>query len=138
MGSMLKNSLLTIGIIGTMAFLFSFTNKYTANTVYEYRTMTTVESLIEGGAGRSKLMTNIDKYEEKKMLNMYSLVGINFKNLASNDYQITEELSKLSLEGWELVNVTSAVHSQSQKGTYEEVTNSGIFLTRYLLRKPIR
>lgn len=134
----LKNIVIGFGFFAVIAIIVSFKTADSAPfATYEYRTLTTIESLIEGGAGRSKLMTNIDKYEEKKLKNIYSLVGINFKNIATNDFEITTELSKLSYKGWELVSVNSGVHSQSQRGTYEETTNSGIHMTRYLLRRKI-
>jgi hypothetical protein len=132
-----KNVLIGLGILSIAAIMLSFKTEQTNSSIYEYRTMTTIESLIEGGAGRSRLMTNIDKYEDKKLKNIYSLVGINFTNVATNNFEITSELTKLSANGWELVSVTAGVHSQSQNGTYEEVTNSGIFLTRYLLRRKL-
>ena len=64
------------------------------------------------------------------MLNFYSMVGINFQNIASNDALITSILEDLSSKGWELFTVVSGVESDAGKQD-----GAGIFITRYLFKK---
>jgi hypothetical protein len=64
------------------------------------------------------------------MLNFYSLAGINFQNIASNDALITSMLDSLSKEGWELFTVVSGVESDAGKSD-----GKGLFITRYIFKK---
>ncbi len=129
----------------------------------EYKVITTVESIVPAGIGRSRLIESreevdvdarttertdgrtsqqgdvrrrdgkIDKFAETKLLNFYSLTGINFQNIASNDALISSKLNQLSDEGWELVFVTSGVESDSG-----ETDGNGIFVTRFILKRVVR
>lgn len=74
----------------------------------------------------------ISSFNETKLLNFYSMVGINFQNIASNDALISSKLTEMSKNGWELFTVTSGVESDAGKGD-----GKGIFITRYLFRKPM-
>lgn len=98
--------------------------------VYNYMQMTSIESVVPGGLGRSRLMftTPDGKQEEMELKNFFSLTGINFKNVTQNDVAITEMVSRLSAAGWELAYVTS--------GVYSAETSTGIFITRYMFRRP--
>ncbi|GAB4296765.1 MAG: hypothetical protein Kow0068_21130 [Marinilabiliales bacterium] len=130
---------------------------------YEYKVVTSVESIVPMGLGRSRIIMNnenidykdfttsrvngkdsnqgnvkrsdakIDNMDETKLLNFYSGVGINFQNIASNDAIIGSKLSAMSAEGWELVFVVSGVESDAGKDD-----KNGIFITRYIFRKPIK
>jgi len=123
----------------------------------EYLILTSVESVVPGGLGRSRLIqekadvnvddfttertdgkksnqgsikrgdAKVDLFAETKLLNFYSLVGINFQNIASNDALVSDKLTKLAKEGWELKFVTSGVEGDAGK---EDGT--GIFITRYI------
>ena len=95
----------------------------------EYMQMTTIESVVPGGLGRSRLIMQNSKgiMEEIKMENFFSLVGINFENVRANDKIITEKITELSKAGWQLQHVTPGVYS-TEKST-------GIFITRYLFKK---
>ena len=97
----------------------------------QYMQLTTVESIIPGGLGRSKMITTkVDgTFTEEKMENFYSMVGINFGNIEANDKDIVNKLNSLTADGWELAQVTSG--SQSPSTGYEQ----GIFMTRYLFKK---
>ncbi|MBT8220980.1 MAG: hypothetical protein KJP00_14215 [Bacteroidia bacterium] len=125
-----------------------------------YKVVTTVESIVPGGMGRSRIIENtdqtdsealttartdgkkseqgqikrkqikVDKFNETKLLNFYSMVGINFQNVASNDATITDRLNILAAEGWELVHVTSAVESDAG-----EPDGNGIFITRFIFKR---
>jgi hypothetical protein len=72
----------------------------------------------------------VDKFEETKLLNFYSIAGINFQNVASNDALITDKINKLAKEGWRLLFVTSGVESDAGKGD-----GTGIFITRFIFMK---
>lgn len=129
-------------------------------TPLEYKVITIVESIVPGGAGRSRIIENgtelnveefttertdgkkskqknvkrsgakVDKFNESKLLNFYSMVGINFQNIASNDALITSKMNVLAKEGWELTFVTSGVESNSG-----DSDGQGIFITRMIFKK---
>ena len=113
-------------------FLISF--DLTAQT--EYKIITSVESIVPNGLGRSRLISSNDvkdykeitstqteddntrnkskrdeirvrNFDETKLLNFYNLGGIRFQNIAANDALITSKLNAMSNEGWELMFLTS-------------------------------
>lgn len=126
----------------------------------QYKIITVVESIVPGGLGRSRIIEEkddissedmtaertdgknsnindvkrkdlkIDKFEETKLLNFYSIAGINFQNIASNDAIISDKLTTLSAEGWELMFMTSGVESSAGGDDTE-----GIFITRFLFKR---
>lgn len=125
----------------------------------EYKIITTVESIVPMGVGRSRIIDQkqpmdykkatsnrsnkgedeektersdlkIENFEETKLLNFYSGVGINFQNIASNDAMISSKINTLVSEGWDLVFVTSGVESDAG-----QTDGKGIFITRYIFRK---
>tara|TARA_B100000902_G_C26528093_1_gene536524 strand:+ start:26 stop:478 length:453 start_codon:yes stop_codon:yes gene_type:complete len=130
-----------------------------AQTV-EYKVITTVESIVPGGVGRSRIIENnqeldykqfttarvdgkdrnskdvkrkglkIDNMNETKLLNFYSMGGINFQNIASNDAITSSKLNDLASDGWIISHVVSGVESDSGKDD-----GNGIFITRYILSK---
>jgi hypothetical protein len=130
------------------------------NAQSEYKIITTIESIVPGGMGRSRIIENgteidyeqfttertdgkksdqgdikrgdakVDKFSETKMLNFYSMAGINFQNIASNDALATSMLNSLAKEGWELFTVVSGVESDAGKSD-----GQGIFITRYIFKK---
>jgi hypothetical protein len=105
-----------------------------AAPAYTYRQFSTIESVVPGGLGRSRVIISDQGDQEvgKDLLNFYSMVGINFKNIANNDRMIVETINNYVSEGWELHTVTTGVNSAAEgKG------GTGIFITRYLLRKPV-
>lgn len=100
---------------------------------FEFMQFTTVESVVPGGFGRSRMITtNADdsKIDEIKLENFYSLVGINFSNIRHNDKMITSKITDFSADGWELLHVTSGVESGIDK--------TGLFITRYLFKRIVR
>jgi len=126
---------------------------------FKYKIVTSIESVVPGGLGRSRIIENgtevdytqfttvrskegkektdkdrsdvkIDNLKESTLVNFYSFVGINFQNIASNDAMITSMLNKFSNEGWDLFNIVSGVESDAGKGD-----GDGIFITRYIFRK---
>lgn len=133
---------------------------YFMASAQEYKIITTVESIVPMGLGRSRIIDSqqamdykqftternegkdsdqgkvdrseakIDNLEETKLLNFYSAVGINFQNVASNDAIISSKLNDMAKEGWELLFVTSGVESDAGKED-----GKGIFITRFVFRK---
>jgi hypothetical protein len=93
--------------------------------------VTTVESIIPGGLGRSKIITTDTdgKQDEKSLENFYSMVGINFGNIKQNETEILKTLKKYLDEGWQLINVTSGVQSPAANN------GQGIYMTRYMFKK---
>ncbi len=142
------------------SFFFLFTATIEAQTAY--KVITSVESIVPMGVGRSRIIDNktdvdaeefttertdgkkseqgkikrkdikVDQFEETKLLNFYSLTGINFQNIASNDATITDKINKLTQNGWELTFVTSGVESSGG-----ESDGHGIFITRYIFKKEL-
>lgn len=124
--SSLLASLLTVAIFG----LFSFRSPQTA-TKYQYKQISTVESIIPGGLGRSRILSTDQSGTviEKELKNFYSFVGINFGNIANNDDVIVSRINEITNEGWELY--------QTNTGVSNEKNGGGIFITRYVFRKPM-
>lgn len=128
--------------------------------VYEYKVITSIESIIPMGLGRSRLLEaqtelntedftterssgndssqgkvkrrdiKIDELSETKMLNFYSAIGINFRNIASNDALLSAKLTEMSIDGWELAYVVSGVESDGGKDD-----GNGIYITRFIFRR---
>jgi hypothetical protein len=133
-----------------------------AQAQYEYKIVTSVESIVPMGVGRSRVIENngqinaeelttdrnsgndsqqgsvkrrdvkIDELSETKLLNFYSMTGINFQNIASNDAVLTSKINNLVKQGWELAYVTSAVESDAGKSD-----GVGIFITRFIFKRKI-
>lgn len=126
---------------------------------YEYKIVTSIESIVPMGLGRSRIIENdeprdytaftstrtaegtektkmkrsdarIDNMRESTLLNFYSAVGINFSNVASNDAILTSMLNAYANDGWELAFVSSGVESDAGSND-----GNGIFVTRYVFKK---
>ncbi|TMI70449.1 MAG: hypothetical protein E6H09_15980 [Bacteroidetes bacterium] len=99
----------------------------------QFMQINTVESVVSGGFGRSKMIiTNPDgTQKEADLENLFSLTGINFKNIKENEDKIVKTLKFYTDDGWKLDHVTSLTLSQNDNGA------GGIFMTRYLLSKPL-
>ncbi len=147
----MKKSLLTIALV-VAASAISYAQ--------EFKVITVVESIVPGGLGRSRMVENkgaldintfttertdgkksgqgdvkrkdakIDKFAESKLLNFYSITGINFQNIASNDALISSKLNQMSEEGWELAFVTSGVESDAGKSD-----DYGLYITRFIFKR---
>ncbi|MEO1012518.1 MAG: hypothetical protein AAFX53_14525 [Bacteroidota bacterium] len=125
----------------------------------EFKVITSVESIVPNGLGRSRIINAIEEkdykdftsvqsaedktrnksdrgeirvknFEETKLLNFYNIGGIRFQNIAANDAVITSMINTMIQEGWELAFVTSAVESEGGKGD-----GQGIFITRYIFKR---
>ncbi|WP_397445277.1 hypothetical protein [Polaribacter sp. R77954] len=131
----------------------------TAKQLYEIKVITSVESIVSSGLGRSRLISTDDErnyekftsnqsedsttrnkskrkdirvknFEETKLLNFFNLGGIRFQNIAANDALISSKLTTMLSKGWELMFVTSAVESDAG-----HKDNNGIFITRYIFKR---
>lgn len=93
----------------------------------------TVESVLAGGLGRSRMIiTNPDGTQtDTDMDNLFSMTGINFKNIKDNENKIVKVLKTYTDNGWKLDHVTSLTLSQNDTG------GGGIFMTRYLLSREV-
>lgn len=125
----------------------------------EYKIITSIESIVPNGLGRSRLISSqenrnykdftteqteddnsrnksdrselrVKDFEETKLLNFYNIGGIRFQNIAANDVLVSSKINSMTAEGWELAFVTSAVESDS--GTED---GQGIFITRYIFKR---
>lgn len=125
----------------------------------EYHVITSVESIVPNGLGRSRIINSLEdkdyneftsvqteedntrnksdrrdirvkNFEETKLLNFYNLGGIRFQNIAANDSMITSMINTMIADGWDLAFVTSAVESDSGKDD-----GQGIFITRYIFKR---
>lgn len=123
----------------SFAFIFTLATSALAQTAaaprlqYEYKQISTIESVVPGGLGRSRIVsTEADgQVMEKELKNFYSLTGINFGNVSNNDVVIVEKLNSMSAEGWDLYSVTTGSNMQMSNGS----TSGGLFITRYLFRR---
>ncbi len=128
---------------------------------FEVKVITSVESIVPSGLGRSRLISaneerdykqftssqneddntrnkskrkdiRVKDFDETKLLNFYNIGGIRFQNIAANDAVISSKLTTMLSEGWDLVFVTSAVESDSG-----ESDGQGIFITRYIFKRAL-
>ncbi|GAA4268416.1 hypothetical protein [Hyunsoonleella aestuarii] len=132
---------------------------FETNAQVEYKVVTSVESIVPNGLGRSRIIsandtkdykeftstqTEEDKtrnkskrdeirvkgFDETKLLNFFNIGGIRFQNIAANDAIIESKINTMIEEGWELAFVTSGVESDGGKGD-----GQGIFITRYIFKR---
>ena len=127
---------------------------------FEFKVVTSVESIVPNGLGRSRIISageerdykeftsvrseeedernksdrseiRVKNFEETKLLNFYNIGGIRFQNIAANDAVITSKINTMITEGWDLAFVVSGVESESGRGD-----GQGIFITRYIFKRP--
>jgi hypothetical protein len=149
-------------VLFTLMGIFFIITGYSTNNeqtkVYEFEMVTVVESLIQNGLGRSRMIsktetvnyreaTTIRKedgekekskksrseirtkaFEETKLLNFYNIAGIRFNNIATNDAMMRAKLNEMSSQGWELVSVAAGVESADKE-------RDAIFITRFFFKK---
>ena len=92
--------------------------------------ITTIESVVAGGFGRSRMIITKEDgtQEDKELENLFSMTGINLKNIKSNESVILQTLKSYTDAGWKLYSTVPLTLSPGNNG-------SGIFMTRYLLVK---
>ncbi|WP_298520438.1 hypothetical protein [uncultured Kordia sp.] len=130
-----------------------------AQQKYEYKVITSVESIVSSGLGRSRLISasenrdykqftsnrteendkrnkskrkdiRVKNFEETKLLNFYNIGGIRFQNIAANDAVVSSKINGMVEEGWDLAFVVSGVESD---GGDED--RQGIYITRYIFKR---
>lgn len=96
----------------------------------QFMQITSVESVIGGGMGRSKLIvTNADGTQtDTDLNNLFSMAGINFSNIKENEDKVLRTIKQYTTNGWKVEQVIPLSLSPSNNGM-------GIFMTRYLLSK---
>jgi hypothetical protein len=143
----------------SLLLILAFLSFLDANAQVEYKVITSVESIVPSGLGRSRIVSateernykdftssrseeddernksdrseiRVKNFEETKLLNFYNIGGIRFQNIAANDAVVTSKINTMVEEGWELAFVTSAVESDSGKDD-----GQGIFITRYIFKR---
>ena len=151
----MKKILLTLAITALLVF------EAHAQQQYEVKVVTSIESIVPNGLGRSRLISanaerdfsqftstqteedntrnksrrkdiRVKDFDETKLLNFYNLGGIRFQNIASNDALIESKINSMLAQGWDLAFVTSAVESDAGDGD-----GNGIFVTRYIFKRPL-
>ena len=125
----MKNQIFVLGLsIAMIVSIFAFN---TPSPSYEYMAFTTIESIVPGGAGRSRMLIDggDGELDEQKIKNLYSMMGIKMENIFQNDQDVVSKLNDLSDEGWELAFSNTGVQSPTEGGS------SGIYCTRYILRR---
>ena len=102
-----------------------------ANEEKDYKEFTSTQTEDDNGRNKSdRSEIRVKDFDETKLLNFYNVAGIRFQNIAANDALITSKINTMIQEGWELAFVTSAVESDSGKGD-----GNGIFITRYIFKR---
>ena len=163
----MKKNFLFIAVLVVGLVSFSFINKNDSKdekpiAQVEYKVITSVESIVPNGLGRSRLISSnanrdyseftseqteddntrnkskrknirVKDFEETKLLNFFNIGGIRFQNIVANDAIITSKLTAMSQEGWELAFVSSSSESDAGKDD-----NQGIFVTRYIFKRPLK
>jgi hypothetical protein len=143
----------------SLLLILAFLSFLDANAQVEYKVITSVESIVPSGLGRSRIVSateernykdftssrseeddernksdrseiRVKNFEETKLLNFYNIGGIRFQNIAANDAVVSSKINTMVEEGWELAFVTSAVESDSGKDD-----GQGIFITRYIFKR---
>lgn len=84
----------------------------------------------QGKVDRSEAKESGENMAETKILNFYSMGGINFGNIAANDAVIGAKINEMIKQGYSLAFVTSAVESDAGKDD-----GVGIFITRLFFVK---
>ena len=147
-------------VIGVVAIITAFKNQPEEQKSLEFETVTVIESLIQNGLGRSRMISkteNVDyreattirkedgekekskktrseirtkAFEETKLLNFYNIAGIRFNNIATNDAMIKAKLNEMSAQGWELVSIAAGVESADKE-------RDAIFITRFFFKREL-
>lgn len=155
----MKNIVLLIGLALVGFISLSFIQEEKQTPQVEYKVVTSVESIVPSGLGRSRLISSnetrnfeeftsdrseeddkrnkskrgdirVKDFEETKLLNFYNIGGIRFQNIVANDAVITSKLTAMAAEGWELAFVSSSSESDAGKDD-----GQGIFVTRYIFKR---
>ncbi len=120
-----------IGILVLISIL-AFNCPDPETTKYDYKQVTTLESVVGAGFGRSSVMATTDTgtvvLSDYELKNFFSAAGINMGNVQTNEQTIVKMISDMQGDGWELFSITSTALNTETK-------RQGIFITRYLFRR---
>lgn len=127
----MKKASLILGfaLIAAIPLFMALSPKAEKPAANEWRVVTVVESVVPGKLGRSKVLTmdSNGATSEVEIQNIFSLTGINFANLQTNNRSVTDLLAKNSADGYELVEVVP--------GNFGDNNSQGIFMTRFIFKK---
>ena len=158
---MKKSFLISLILLATMFSTSAQNESDDTKPIFEVKVITSVESIVPLGLGRSRLISTnatrdykefsseqtegdntrnkskrknirVKDFEETKLLNFYNVGGIRFQNIAANDAVISSKLTAMLADGWDLIFVTSAVESDAG-----ETDEQGIFITRYIFKRQL-
>ncbi len=127
---MKKTSLiLGFALIAIIPLFMALSPKAEKPAATEFRVVTVVESVVPGKLGRSKVLTmdSNGASSETEIQNIFSMTGINFSNLQTNNRSVADLLAKNSADGFELVEVVP--------GNFGDNNSQGIFMTRFIFKK---
>ena len=95
---------------------------------FSYQNVTTIESVVAGGFGRSKVIFTpaFKGLAEAPLENLFSLTGLNLGNVTKNEETINRLMQTMNDEGFVLVQAVPLTSS---------IQGGGIFMTRYIFRK---
>ena len=145
-------------LLTTLILILFFTGSEVFAQV-EYKIVTTIESIVPLGAGRSRMISSddsrdfseftsertedrkernkskrgdirVENFKETKLLNFFNIGGIRFENIAANDALISSKINSMVEQGWELAFVVSATESDAGKDD-----GKGIFVTRFIFKR---
>ena len=95
---------------------------------YTYQNVTTIESVVAGGFGRSKIVftPSYKGMADAPLENLFSLTGLNMGNIQKNESTIQALMQTMNDDGYQLVQAVPLTSS---------IQGGGIFMTRYIFRK---
>jgi len=125
--------ILFIGVAGILAAIVAFKSAAPQPSKLVYMQFSTVESIIPGGLGRSKMITVMPDgtKTDEDLSNFYSMVGINFGNITNNNIAITKKINDLVSQGWEFDKILAGTQSPSDNN------GQGIFISRYFFKRTV-
>ena len=125
--------LLVIAVAGFFAAAVAFKSASPQPAKVVYMQFTTVESIIPGGLGRSRMLTTMPDgtKTEEDLQNFYSMVGINFGNISNNNNAITKKINDLETQGWEFDKIITGTQSPAENN------GQGIFISRYFFKRAL-
>lgn len=130
-----KSNLISVGIGVLLLILFlALKAPVKESNTYEYKQVTTLESVVGAGFGRSSVMeTTCDSVKvlsDYELKNFFSAAGINMGNVQVNEQSIVKIICDMQGDGWELFSITSTALNTETK-------RQGIFITRHLFRRQV-
>lgn len=161
----MKKKITLFSIAACVLIAFFFINKDVQNDnsqLFEYKTITVIESIVPSGIGRSRMLSyeepknykeytstrseennnrnksergkiRVKNFEETKLLNFFNIAGIRFQNIVANDALVDSKINEMTTQGWVLSFVNSGVESYAGKDD-----QNGIYITRYIFKRAIQ